>query len=114
MFLLFICFIISFRLVLVLKLVNYLVSESSIFNREELSAFECGFDTHRLSRIPFSIRYFFMTLVFLLFDLEIILLVFSPRFFFLPDSFFRFFLILFFISILLLSLFYELLDGTLD
>jgi len=90
------------------------VSEQSSYNREELSAFECGFDPHSLSRVPFSLRYFFLTLVFLLFDLEIVLLVFSPFFVFSSYFFHGFLVIVFFALILLLSLFYELSDGTLD
>jgi NADH:ubiquinone oxidoreductase subunit 3 (subunit A) len=104
----------SLFLVLLLKLVNLLISESSSFNREELSAFECGFDTHRLSRIPFSLRYFFLTLIFLLFDLEIILLVFSPSIIFRSSFLFRFVVVLMFLLVLLVSLFYELSDGTLE
>ena len=107
------CFLVSF-LVILLKLVNVLISEYSSSNREELSAFECGFDTHRLSRVPFSLRYFFLTLVFLLFDLEVILLVFSPSLLLSSRVVFMFLVISSFLVILVLSLFYELRDGTLD
>ena len=58
----------SFFLVFILKLVNFLICEGSLLRREELTSFECGFDTHRLSRVPFSLRYFFLTLLFLLFE----------------------------------------------
>jgi NADH:ubiquinone oxidoreductase subunit 3 (subunit A) len=101
-------------LVVLLKLVNILLAESSLFNREELSAFECGFDSHRLSRVPFSLRYFFLTLIFLLFDLEIVLLIFSPSIVFYSSILFSSFLIFVFVFVLLLSLFYELSDGTLE
>jgi len=106
--------VISLSLVIILKIVNSLISESSSYNREELSAFECGFETHSLSRIPFSLRYFFLTLIFLLFDLEIVLLVFSPLFVFLSSSTSSIFLIGVFIIVLSLRLFYEFSDGTLD
>jgi len=99
---------------MLLKLVNLLIRESSISNREELSAFECGFDAHSLSRIPFSIRYFFLTLIFLLFDLEIVLLIFSPSLVFSTSFLFSFIFVFTFLSVLLLSLFYELNDGTLE
>lgn len=62
-------------LVILLKLVSFLISESSVLFREELSSYECGFEHHNLSRVPFSFRYFLLTLVFLLFDLEVILLI---------------------------------------
>ena len=112
--LIFSCFLFSAFIVVVLKFVNLLVCESSLYNREELSAFECGFETHSLSRVPFSLRYFFLTLVFLLFDLEVVLLVFSPSLVFSPFFRFRIFLVALFVFILIASLFYELFDGTLD
>ena len=114
MYLVFSCVLFSLLVVLILKIVRVLTSEQSHFNREELSAFECGFDPYRLSRVPFSLRYFFLTLVFLLFDLEIVLLVFSPFFIFSSYFFHGFLVITLFALVLLLSLFYELSDGTLD
>ena len=68
----------STLLVVILKLVSILIAESTVLNREELSPYECGFEHHNVSRIPFSLRYFFLTLIFLLFDLEIVLMLFIP------------------------------------
>lgn len=72
------CIFISLFIVLFLKALSSLLSESVLLNREELSPYECGFEHHNVSRIPFSLRYFFLTLLFLLFDLEVILLLFVP------------------------------------
>jgi len=58
-----------------LKLLSAGISESSSLMREELSSYECGFEHHNLSRLPFSFRYFLLTLIFLLFDLEVVLLL---------------------------------------
>lgn len=44
------------------------------FEKDKLTSFECGFDPMRRSRIPFSLRFFLLALLFLVFDLEIILL----------------------------------------
>jgi NADH:ubiquinone oxidoreductase subunit 3 (subunit A) len=68
----------SFALVLLLKGVSSLIAEQVSLNREELSPYECGFEHHNVSRIPLSLRYFFLTLLFLLFDLEIVFLLFLP------------------------------------
>ena len=68
----------SSLLVIILKLVSSMIAESVLLNREELSPYECGFEHHNVSRIPFSLRYFFLTLIFLLFDLEIVLILFMP------------------------------------
>jgi NADH-ubiquinone oxidoreductase chain 3 len=69
---------ISFTLIVFLKLFSFIISEKVVLNREELSPYECGFEHHNVSRIPFSLRYFFLTLIFLLFDLEIVLMLFVP------------------------------------
>lgn len=68
-------FMVSFLLVVLLKFLATGISESSVLMREELSSYECGFEHHNLSRVPFSFRYFLLTLIFLLFDLEVILLL---------------------------------------
>nr|YP_010999287.1 NADH dehydrogenase subunit 3 [Cricotopus ornatus]WPM93133.1 NADH dehydrogenase subunit 3 [Cricotopus ornatus] len=52
-----------------------LLSKKSINDREKTSPFECGFDPMNSSRIPFSIRFFLITIIFLIFDVEIALIL---------------------------------------
>lgn len=104
----------SVLIVLLLKAISSLIVEYSLLNREELTSYECGFEHHNLSRVPFSLRYFFLTLIFLLFDLEIILILFFPYSMFFSLSFFSLFAVMFFIVFLFIGLLYEWKDGRLE
>lgn len=47
---------------------------------EKNSPFECGFNPSQKTRIPFSLQFFLIALIFIIFDVEIILIIPSPLF----------------------------------
>nr|AGN71173.1 NADH dehydrogenase subunit 3 [Eleutherodactylus atkinsi] len=81
---------------------------------EKLSPYECGFDPLGSARLPYSMRFFLVAILFLLFDLEIALLLPTPWAIQLPLPTQAIFWTLLIIILLTMGLVYEWTQGGLE
>nr|YP_010960373.1 NADH dehydrogenase subunit 3 [Baldwinella vivanus]WNH37737.1 NADH dehydrogenase subunit 3 [Baldwinella vivanus] len=66
--------VIAIALSIALAIVSFWMPQMTP-DHEKLSPYECGFDPLGTARLPFSLRFFLVAILFLLFDLEIALLL---------------------------------------
>lgn len=70
LFSLFVFLLISFLISIVISLVSFFLSQRGP-DKEKVFVYECGFDPFHNPGEPFSIRFFLIAILFLVFDLEI-------------------------------------------
>nr|YP_008144544.1 NADH dehydrogenase subunit 3 [Bagarius yarrelli]AFH37636.1 NADH dehydrogenase subunit 3 [Bagarius yarrelli] len=105
--------IISAMLSIILALASFWLPQMNP-DTEKLSPYECGFDPLGSARLPFSLRFFLIAILFLLFDLEIALLLPLPWGNQLPDPTYTLTWAATVLVLLTLGLIYEWLQGGLE
>nr|YP_010535681.1 NADH dehydrogenase subunit 3 [Alectorobius rioplatensis]UYB78593.1 NADH dehydrogenase subunit 3 [Alectorobius rioplatensis]UYB78606.1 NADH dehydrogenase subunit 3 [Alectorobius rioplatensis] len=100
----------SILITFLLMFLAHTIKKKNFFKKEKNTPFECGFDPFSITRQPFSLRFFSISIIFLIFDIEIIILLPFP----LLNNMMNEYLILklsFIIFIILLGLLYEWKNG---
>nr|ADO60495.1 NADH dehydrogenase subunit 3 [Heterocerus fenestratus] len=97
-----------------MMLIASTISKKTFMDREKNSPFECGFEPKSSARLPFSLQFFLVAIIFLIFDVEITLL-FPFIVIFKSSNILTMSLTMFiFLIILILGLYHEWSQGALD
>nr|YP_010625190.1 NADH dehydrogenase subunit 3 [Atyopsis moluccensis]WBG72629.1 NADH dehydrogenase subunit 3 [Atyopsis moluccensis] len=95
-------------------IISSILAKKTILDREKNSPFECGFDPKGSARLPFSLRFFLIAVIFLIFDVEITLLLPLASIMNFTNIKSWIFTGMFFLIILLLGLYHEWNQGALE
>lgn len=92
---------------LVIAVVIGILTKKFLWDRENLSSFECGFNSKDQGLLPFRFRFYLLANIFLVFDIELILLFPFMVKFLVNGLWINYWVFLILIIILSLGLFYE-------
>nr|ARH55058.1 NADH dehydrogenase subunit 3 [Lopheros rubens] len=90
------------------------ISKKTFMDKEKMSPFECGFDPKSSARLPFSLQFFLIAVIFLIFDVEITLLMPLILLSKMSNPIIMMIIMMTFILILLSGLYHEWNQGTLN
>nr|YP_008854358.1 NADH dehydrogenase subunit 3 [Corythucha ciliata]AGM48382.1 NADH dehydrogenase subunit 3 [Corythucha ciliata] len=54
---------------------HMIINKKMIMERNKMTPFECGFDPKSSSRLPFSTQFFLIGILFLIFDVEMVMIL---------------------------------------
>nr|YP_009939493.1 NADH dehydrogenase subunit 3 [Chrysomela vigintipunctata]QNV48734.1 NADH dehydrogenase subunit 3 [Chrysomela vigintipunctata] len=106
--------LIILMITMILIMMLNLISKKTFTDREKSSPFECGFDPKSSARLPFSLQFFLIAVIFLIFDVELTLLLPMILMFKLTNIFQYSMIFSFFLIILMIGLYHEWNQGALN
>nr|YP_010954764.1 NADH dehydrogenase subunit 3 [Falcicornis taibaishanensis]WMW30149.1 NADH dehydrogenase subunit 3 [Falcicornis taibaishanensis] len=114
MFIMMLSAIVIIGISLAMMMISSILSKKTLIDREKSSPFECGFDPKSSPRLPFSLQFFLIAMIFLIFDVEITLLVPLVSILKISKIYWFWAVSTFFIIILLMGLYHEWNQGALE
>nr|YP_011010374.1 NADH dehydrogenase subunit 3 [Metrocoris triangulatus]WPW46989.1 NADH dehydrogenase subunit 3 [Metrocoris triangulatus] len=106
--------IMSMTISMTLIIICSIISKKSKNNHEKMTPFECGFDPKSSSRMPFSMQFFMIAIIFLIFDVEIIIILPTIKIMQMSQLYAWFMTTSMFIIILAMGLYHEWNNGILE
>nr|DBA43851.1 TPA_asm: ND3 [Bombus vancouverensis vancouverensis] len=100
-------YLLIFMILMIIYLLNKFLSMHKKFNMEKNLPYECGFNPITKMNIPFSLPFYLISLTFLIFDVEIILLIPLISYIKTLNFFYLFILMMFLFLMLIFSLIME-------
>nr|UPL65991.1 NADH dehydrogenase subunit 3 [Isometopus sp.] len=106
--------LLSMMISMMLMTLCFNINKKTLMDQEKMSPFECGFDPKSSSRMPFSSQFFLIAVLFLIFDIEIIIII--PMVYTIKTSSMIMWMLTssMFIVILMMGLFHEWKNGVLE
>nr|QNV12123.1 NADH dehydrogenase subunit 3 [Amaurobius fenestralis] len=101
----------TFILILIIYMLFSMMFYKTKYDLESSSSYECGFDPMSVTRMSFSYRFFLISILFIIFDVEISLMLSLP---YLVESSISMFIFIMFLLILIIGLLYEYYCGSLN
>nr|ARO34963.1 NADH dehydrogenase subunit 3 [Syrista parreyssii]UGN61582.1 NADH dehydrogenase subunit 3 [Syrista parreyssii] len=105
--------ILSMILPMIMIIIYFMISKKKHLDREKSSPFECGFDPMSPPRLSFSLRFYLISIIFLIFDIEIVILFPMVPSFWLSNPIIWLTVVMTFLLLMVWGLFIEWNEGTL-